>query len=457
MNPKIICFLPYNSPRLTYILNIFFSELLNLKLSIIEDEAAFLIEYQAYKSENYYFFYAAELPFPKFQALNIPFYKLSSFLFEKTINKDLKVEMSKWHNLPIGFNFGKGDMAFVLSFDLFAWCFYLLSRYEEYTAKDFDQHGRFSAKSSLAYEYDFLHLPLIELLAQKYAETILNIKKDWSANYAFRASYDIDYMFAFLAKGWKRQMAAAAKNLLQGDFKQLAFKWRVFSGKAQDPFYTFDYMNSIHEKYEKSPYWQNPAYFMLIGNWGEYDKNIHWQAPKYKEVLSDLAQKYTIGLHPSYQSNHTSLDKGLKMEQDRLAHFIPIVNKSRQHFVKLTFPSTYQNLLAVGIVEDYSMGYADALGFRASIASPFYWYDLSKEEATNLKVYPFAIMDVTLKNYLKLSPQAAKNEIEQYILLYKKIGALFIPLWHNSSLGDWEGWGEAWRGVYEFLFEKAMD
>ena len=43
-------------------------------------------------------------------------------------------------------------------------------------------------------------------------------------------------------------------------------------------------------------------------------------------------------------------------------------------------------------------------GFRASICTPFYFYDLRIEELSNkLKVHPFSVMDATFKYYLKLN------------------------------------------------------
>jgi hypothetical protein len=109
----------------------------------------------------------------------------------------------------------------------------------------------------------------------------------------------------------------------------------------------------------------------------------------------------------------------------------------------------------MGIEKEYSMGYASALGFRASIATPFYWYDLEYDLMTTLQIHPFQIMDVTLKEYLKLDLQVAKKEIEKMISATKAAHGQFIPIWHNSSFTKEEGW-EGWTRVYEFLLENAQ-
>ena len=53
-------------------------------------------------------------------------------------------------------------------------------------------------------------------------------------------------------------------------------------------------------------------------------------------------------------------------------------------------------LIDAGIAEDYSMGYPDEPGFRAGIARPYYFYDVAEDHQTNLKIFPFQVMDATL-------------------------------------------------------------
>ena len=67
----------------------------------------------------------------------------------------------------------------------------------------------------------------------------------------------------------------------------------------------------------------------------------------------------------------------LKKEKMRLENIINTpVTFSRQHFLRLSIPETYQNLIDLDIEEDYTMGYAKYAGFRASTCTPFYFFDL---------------------------------------------------------------------------------
>jgi hypothetical protein len=127
---------------------------------------------------------------------------------------------------------------------------------------------------------------------------------------------------------------------------------------------------------------------------------------------------------------------------------------SRQHFVLLTLPDTYRRLLELGIKEDYSMGFASFPGFRAGTSLPFRFYDLREECETGLLIHPFQAMDVTLQQYLRLTPGEATARIEALIRKIKAVRGTFTSLWHNESLsgqGIWKGW----REVFERMVQKG--
>ena len=117
--------------------------------------------------------------------------------------------------------------------------------------------------------------------------------------------------------------------------------------------------------------------------------------------------------------------------------------------MRLTLPETYRNLIAAGITEDYTMGHASQTGFRAGTCTPFYFYDLAEEKTTNLKVVPFQVMDVTMRDYMKLSPEETEREIEQLMDEVKKAGGTFVSIWHNETVTD----SDRWKG-YRAVFEK---
>jgi len=122
----------------------------------------------------------------------------------------------------------------------------------------------------------------------------------------------------------------------------------------------------------------------------------------------------------------------------------------------LVLPDTYRNLINNDIVNDYTMGYAEVPGFRASICTPFPFFDLDQDTATPLIIHPFAVMDGTLFNYMKLAPELAIGIIEKLINEVKSVGGTFIPLWHNQTLND-DGEWKGWLNVYVKMAEMAVE
>ena len=328
-------------------------------------------------------------------------------------------------------------------YDLPAMIFFMLSRYEEYWLFEGDRHGRFAAGQSLASKYGFLRIPVVniwinlikEQVRKKYPGAGLLEKK-----YHFQPTYDVDMAWAFRNRGL-RSAGGWVKDFIKLNFKNIRQRQLSISDKAKDPFYTFGQLEDLHRKNDLHPYW-----FFLMGNYGGVDKSISWKKPEFRELIGTIAQPAFIGIHPSIASNE-NFDL-LEREIFRLGVIKKSpVHRSRQHYLMLSFPETYKNLLRAGIREDFSLGYADDIGFRAGFAGDFFWYDLEAETPTTLRIYPFQVMDVTLKNYLQLTPREAMEEIDDIVQQVKLHGGTFISLWHNSSFAASHGW-EGWFEVY---------
>ena len=100
------------------------------------------------------------------------------------------------------------------------------------------------------------------------------------------------------------------------------------------------------------------------------------------------------------------------------------------------------------------MGFADAAGFRAGIASPFQFFDLEENKITDLLIHPFQVMDASLQQYMKLSPEQAIGKIKEIVEEVKNVNGDFISLWHNESLSEWKEW-TGWSEVYRQLLTIA--
>ena len=97
------------------------------------------------------------------------------------------------------------------------------------------------------------------------------------------------------------------------------------------------------------------------------------------------------------------------------------------------------------------MGYPSQLGFRNGLAIVAPWYDLEKEEQTNLMIHPFQIMDVTLKNYLQKTPEQASKQVENILNTVRIYGGTCISIWHNSSFDhQWTGWSKVFEEMLSY-------
>ncbi|MEZ5083728.1 MAG: polysaccharide deacetylase family protein [Bacteroidales bacterium] len=167
-----------------------------------------------------------------------------------------------------------------------------------------------------------------------------------------------------------------------------------------------------------------------------------------------MADYSKVGIHPSYNSNH--FPGQLKQEINRLSKVLNReITQSRQHFLMLRLPTTYRNLINLDITDDYSMGFASQPGFRASICSPFNFYDLDLDAETKLRIHPFTFMEGTLRDYMNTSADKALEIIKSLIKEVKDVNGTFIPIWHNESLSDKKRW-TGWQKVYEEMIETAL-
>ena len=101
------------------------------------------------------------------------------------------------------------------------------------------------------------------------------------------------------------------------------------------------------------------------------------------------------------------------------------------------------------------MGYGSINGFRASVASSFYWYDLEKDEATELRIFPFCFMDANSFYEQKYTTGQAMNELMHYYRLIRKVKGLMVTIWHNSFLGSDPQYA-GWREVYETFLKEEV-
>jgi len=376
------------------------------------------------------------------------FLKAHPILFEKSIDEQ-QIDEAKYNDLRLFFSTSDDS---ILPFDPFASAFYLLTRYEEYLSEKSDEHERFTDSENILVRLGLHQKPIIDQMAYWLEEKISEQFPEFvrrKRNFQFITTIDIDNAWAFKNKSLLIWAGALLKEAIQGHFADFKLRLSVALGFRKDPYDTYKY---IVETYKGLL--NHVLFFFLIGDRNKYDKNISHKNQIFRQLIINLASVCEIGIHPSYASN---IKPWLfETEKDRLEEIIQKpVTKSRQHFLKLKFPKTYQKLLKLDITDDYTLGYASLIGFRAGTCTSFPFFDLTTNKATKLMIHPFQVMDVSLKNYLHLSPEEALLKTEEIMLEVKKVNGTFISLWHNESLKDSGNW-LGWRIVFEQVLKTGL-
>ena len=421
------------TPRLTYIFKHFFVRILQIPV-------VFTTKVDEFVAHN-----GPKITYTKNPLGSEFFIRSQGLLFEQGIN-DVEVIVSTWDEVPCFFYEGESS---TIPFDIFSASFYLITRYEEYLPHVQDIHERFPADESLAFKNDFLEKPVIDIWAFKFLELL----KEKFPNYEFKkreynqiSTIDVDVAFAYKHKGIVRSLGGYLKDVFQFNFSNLWNRLLTNLNFRADYYDTFSKI--LAYKKEKNV---NTLFFFLLGDYTTYDKNISFSNNKFRSLIKSVADYTKIGLHPSYFSLKD--EEKLKKEKMRLEGIINTPTKfSRQHYLRLIIPDTYQNLIDLDIKEDYSMGFAKRAGFRASTCTPFYFYDLDFEIQTPLKIVSFAFMDVTLKQHMSLSNEESLKKILELKNEVKKVNGTFVSLFHNETLSEnlyWEGWTH--------IYEKMLD
>ena len=350
---------------------------------------------------------------------------------------------------------GQEVLAFKNKTDVLASIFYVLTCYEEYLVKERDEHDRVKVKHSLLQQLGWLD----KLMVERWSNCLINyLEEGLSASLGGKKlpnqlipTFDIDNTFAYKLKTGYRKWMSIGRDLLKLDQDRLKQRSAVMKGIQTDPYDTFDKIISLKQTD------LNPIVFWLLGDYGMFDRNISPNNLYHQRVIRKVAQSLEVGIHPSYQSN-ASLNQ-LQAEKKRLEKILgkPVV-KSRQHFLKLKLPYSYEHLIKNGITDDYTLGFAEITGFRAGIARPFNWFNLRTNAITSLILHPFAYMDGTLHEYMHLTISEAKNNVEALIDEVLEFGGDFICIWHNETIGDygkWKGWVEVLQHTLNYWKVKS--
>lgn len=437
---KLLIYTPYITTRIQYIVNYLFVDYLQWECHLTDS----LSELQAYDGMKLVY---STKPVEQFNWI-----WQHPLLLEQTVRAQA-IELFEWEEgLPAFFK--TADPGALVPFDIFAASFFLITRYEEYVSNTFDRYARFDPEQSVAFKGKFLNRPLVNLWIVQLVKNLTK-KTDFSdlssRKFEYLATYDIDHAYQFQHKGLYLNVGGMLKDIAKGRFRQCLKRLLTISHLEKDPYDTYDFVFKLNKRFKL-----HPVYFILCANKrSTYDRNISLSNPAFVRLLNRLNQNGILGLHPSFMAG-TNLSLVVEEKKSLEKAIQTSVQWSRQHFLLLNFPATYRALETAGITTDFTMGYAAYPGFRASVCTSHLFFDLLYNRVTSLRIRPFAYMDATLHDYLKLSPHEAEISIRMLIDEVKTVQGEFISLWHNNALsnqGNWLGW----QAVYYHSLQYALE
>ncbi|PKP14486.1 MAG: hypothetical protein CVU08_00210 [Bacteroidetes bacterium HGW-Bacteroidetes-3] len=417
------------TPRLNYIFKHFFVRILKIPITFTD------------KVNDFVAHNGPKITYSKSPLGTEFFIRSHDLLFEQGIN-DIDITIYHWDDTPCFFPAGETS---TIPYDIFAASFYLMSRYEEYLPHVQDVHERFTAEESLAFKNGFLEKPVIDIWASKFLELLKS--KFPNYNYGTRefkiiSTIDVNTAFVYKHKGVVRTIGGFLNDFLNFKFTDVRNRLLTILGLKEDPFNTFSTLLKIKEAHKV-----DTIFFFSIGDYTTFDKNISSSNINFKSLIKSVADYAIVGLRPSYFTFKNA--EKLKKEKLRLEYIINRpVTCTRQHYLRLGLPDTYQNLIDLDVKEDYTMGFEKSVGFRASTCTPFYFYDIDFEIQTPLKIFPFAVMDTTLKQYMELSNKESLAKILEIKNEVQKVNGTFISVFHNDSLAENETW-KGWMDIYK--------
>ena len=330
--------------------------------------------------------------------------------------------------------------------DDLAEAFFHLARVEELNGAR-DEHDRFRAAWSCLDPVD----PPVERLRRR-----LGIEPpSWGgARFAVALTHDVDAPWKWTRRGLKGAAARAKNDITKGrispglrEVRGLA-EAAIHKVRGSDPYWSFDRILDDERRAGASS-----TFFLLADHAHEFDgpaaEEYERLRPRIVETIQDGQAE--VGLHGTYSAAVDA--QRIADEKASLERLSGPVQGQRYHYLRIDPHRNLGPLEAVGFAYDSTLGFGDAVGFRAGIAHPFRPWDFERDAPHDLIEVPLAAMDVTLsaERYLNLSAEEAGARLRGLLDWAEANGGGFSVLWHPEQYDSalLPGWDVLYRRLIE--------
>jgi L,D-peptidoglycan transpeptidase YkuD (ErfK/YbiS/YcfS/YnhG family) len=429
-----------------YILNIFFTEFLDLDFKFKEDTTCTFWKISLENGsmlifEDHFFIHHT---------------KNFDYLHTNSIPKLILLATNEYilqSNIPViyGNSICKTEkMNIHCGIDIFASAFFMLTRWEEYVNKKRDTHDRFPATESLAYKHNFLERPIVN----EYVEMLKNMLRHLDKTLTFKqhifqtkVSCDVDQPFDCTVESLGNLLRVCVGDLIKRrsitDLVKRINRYRAnrCGDYSLDENYTFDWYMDACEKAGLKV-----AFYFIPDNREGTNGCYSLKDKKIQNLLKIINDRgHEIGVHSSYQTyiNPYKMrhQKNMLEETLKLLHIKQTIRGNRQHYLRYDASKTPAYLDNAEFQYDTSGGYADSPGFRYGLCYEFSMFDFLQRTKLNLKQRPLIVMESSVidKRYMGL-----EYTTESYLCMKrlkdtcKAHNGIFSLLWHNNHLKNSE-------------------
>ena len=311
--------------------------------------------------------------------------------------------------------------------DLLGSALLTLSRFEEIDSPEVDKHGRFPASASIALRHGFLNRPIVDEYGLALQQVLQILSPRWQPHQRplrLKLSHDVDELgipFS-LRSPIGHMLKRGAPSACARDF--LSVVGDIEPG----------YLNlvrticqlSIDKGIRSAVYWQ-------ASSPSRFDTGYDLTHPKIARVIGWAIERgVEMGVHPGYSTFRSPARLA-----DEVQRFRKAVHNSeiggRQHYLRWS-PETWADWEHCGLAYDSTVGFPDCVGFRAGTCVPYFPWLCKHDRMSAVFEIPLVVMDGTLVDYMKLSPEQSVDVVRNLVRRCAVVGGVFTLLWHNVSL-----------------------
>ena len=357
--------------------------------------------------------------------------------------------LSEWRGIPILFGepreeWNEERTQLIIHADIIASTYFLVSRYEEMCRRsERDDHGRFLGKNSLPYRAGFLHRPIVD----EYGEALRSILLDSGITERYRLrmeerpkTFSKVNLTHDLARPYNYRGLRSFLRAWIKEKKSLIEAFRLsFSADVEDDYYTYPkFLKWDRELCDKLGEDRGQIMlFIRMPSRHPLDKPLYNPRSPYIRRVLAVGTKYKarIALQCSYAAGH----RAERIKQERMLFEKIFHQKPRGlRHNKLTScePEDLLQAYFSGFRNDYTMGYADVVGFRLGTSRPVKFINPNTRLLTELILHPLILRDLTLSDprYMALEHAEAEAIASDLIRTTARYNGELNLLWHNDLL-----------------------